>query len=90
MTSTLQILQLNSHIRTTYVLTQLPLLNGREVRIVATNSFLKEVIISEKALARTFVDALDKVHKDRYQDKVISRPVRELKGTQVKEFFNKK
>lgn len=57
---------------------------------MATNSFLKEVTISEKALARTFVDALGKVHKDRYQDKVISRPVRELKGTQVKEFFNKK
>jgi hypothetical protein len=66
------------------------LLNGREVRIVATKSFLKEVTISEKALARTFVDALDKVHKNRYQDKAISRPVRELKGTQVKEFFNKK
>ena len=57
---------------------------------MATKSFLKEVTISEKALARTFVDALDKVHKNRYQDKAISRTVRELKGAQIKEFFNKK
>ncbi len=57
---------------------------------MATKSFLKEVTISDAGNARTFIDALDKVHKDRYPDKIISRPVRELKGTQVKEFFNKK
>ena len=57
---------------------------------MATKSFLKEVTISEAGNARNFVDALAKVHKDRYQDKALSRPVRELKCTQVKEFFNKK
>ena len=57
---------------------------------MATKSFLKGVTISEAGDARTFIDALAKVHKDRYQDKALSRPVRELKCTQVKEFFNKK
>lgn len=57
---------------------------------MATKSFLKEVRISDRALAHTFVDALDKVNKDRYQNRALSRPVQELKGTQIKDFFNKK
>lgn len=56
---------------------------------MATKSFLKGVTISEAGDARTFIDALAKVYKNRYQDKAISRPVRELKGAQIKEFFKK-
>lgn len=57
---------------------------------MATKSFLKDVIISEKKIASRFVDALEEANNDRYKPKQISRPVREVKGVQIKEIFGKK
>ena len=57
---------------------------------MATKSFLKDVIISEKKIASRFVDALEEANNDRYKPKQISRPVREVKNIQIKEIFGKK
>ena len=62
----------------------------KEVTSMATKSFLKDVKISDRKLASTFVSALEKANNDRYQSKTVSRPVQEPKGYQIKEFFNKK
>lgn len=57
---------------------------------MATKSFLKDITISKKKTAQRFVDALEEAHIDRYKPKQISKPVREIKNEQIKEFFGKK
>lgn len=57
---------------------------------MATKSFLKDVTISEKKNVQRFIDALEEAHSDRYKPKQISKPVREVKPEQIKNFFGKK
>lgn len=63
---------------------------------MATKSFLKEVVIKDPKLARNFVDALSrseekaKSQRQKEDETEISRPCKELKGKEIKDFFGVK
>ncbi len=63
---------------------------------MATKSFLKEVVIRDPRLARSFVDALSRSEekarskRQRQDETEISRPCTELKGEEIKDFFGVK
>lgn len=60
-----------------------------EVKSMATKSILKEVNISEKRFARTFVQALDEAENMKYKPAKLTRECKEITGDKIKEFFGK-
>lgn len=57
---------------------------------MATKSILKNVNISDKKLAHTFVNALGKAEHTRYEPVQLTRKCTEINGDKIKEFFGKK
>lgn len=56
---------------------------------MATKSILKNVNISEKRFARTFVKALDEAENAKYKPAKLTRECKEITGDKIKEFFGK-
>ncbi|MGN0422849.1 MAG: hypothetical protein ACI4EY_08945 [Lachnospiraceae bacterium] len=56
---------------------------------MATKSILKNVNISEKRFARTFVQALDDSESAKYEPTKLTRECKEITGEKIKEFFGK-
>lgn len=56
---------------------------------MATKSILKEVNISDKRFARTFVQALDEAENTKYEPAKLTRECKEITGDRIKEFFGK-
>lgn len=57
---------------------------------MATKSILKNINIKDKRLAHTFVEALGQAESSRYNSTQITRECKELKGENIKCFFDKK
>lgn len=57
---------------------------------MATKSILKDVNITDKRLARTFVEALSQVENTRYKPAQLTRRCTEITGDKIKDFFGKK
>lgn len=57
---------------------------------MATKSILKNVNISDKKLAHTFVNALGRAENAKYEAVQLTRKCKEIKGDKIKEFFSKK
>ena len=57
---------------------------------MATKSILKDICISDRKLARTFVKALDETRNAKYEPTPARRNCTEIKGDKIKEFFGKK
>lgn len=56
---------------------------------MATKSFLKDIKITDKQLAHTFVEALDKTEHSKYKQVQLSRNSVEITGDKIKDFFGK-
>lgn len=56
---------------------------------MATKSILKNVSIKDKRLAHTFVEALGQVESTRYKPEPLTKECRELKGENIKKFFDR-
>lgn len=56
---------------------------------MATKSILKNVSISEKQFARTFVQALEEAEDVKYKPAKLTRECKEITGDKIKEFFGK-
>lgn len=54
---------------------------------MATSSFLKEVVIKDAEFVCRFVDAMSKSAEESREEIAVSRPCRELKGKEIREFF---
>jgi hypothetical protein len=57
---------------------------------MATKSILKNVRISDKRLAHTFVEALSNSNNVKYAPKELTRECKNLTGDAIKDFFGKK
>ena len=57
---------------------------------MATKSILKNVNITDKQLARTFVGALSKAEGEKYKPVQLTRKCQEITGEKIKDFFGKK
>ncbi|MCI9154661.1 MAG: hypothetical protein HFH20_12955 [Ruminococcus sp.] len=57
---------------------------------MATKSILKNVNISDKQFARTFVKALDEAEDTKYKPAQLTRECKEITGDKIKEFFGKR
>ncbi|MCI6731860.1 MAG: hypothetical protein MR487_06010 [Lachnospiraceae bacterium] len=57
---------------------------------MATKSILKDVVISDKKLASTFVEALSNPNNVKFHPTDLSRECKTLKGDSIKEFFKNK
>lgn len=60
-----------------------------EVICMATKSILKNVNITDKRLARTFVNALEETEGSKYESVQLTRKCKEITGEKIKEFFGK-
>ncbi len=56
---------------------------------MATKSILKNVNITDKRLARTFVNALEETEGSKYESVQLTRKCKEITGEKIKEFFGK-
>lgn len=56
---------------------------------MATKSILKNVKITDKKLASTFIKTLSKVERKKYEPVEMTRECREIKGDSIREFFGK-
>lgn len=56
---------------------------------MATKSILKDIKISDKRLAHTFVEALSKAEEYKYRQVQLTRECTEIKGDKIKEFFGR-
>lgn len=56
---------------------------------MAIKSILKNVNISDKQFARTFVQALEEVEDAKYSPAQLTRECKEITGDKIKEFFGK-
>lgn len=57
---------------------------------MATKSILKNVNISDKQFARTFVKALEEANETKYEPTQLTRKCTEITGDKIKEFFGKR
>ena len=57
---------------------------------MATKSILKNINITDKRLARTFVEALSEAENSKYIPPKLSRDCQEVTSDKIKEFFGKK
>ncbi len=57
---------------------------------MATKSILKNINITDKRLARTFVEALSEAENTKYTPPKLSRDCKEVTSDKIKEFFGKK
>lgn len=57
---------------------------------MATKSILKNINISDKKLAHTFVKALSEAETAKYKPAQMLRNCTEIKGDKIKSFFDKK
>lgn len=57
---------------------------------MATKSILKNVNISDKHFARTFVQALEEIEDAKYSPAQLTRESKEITGDKIKEFFGKR
>ncbi|MCI8583976.1 MAG: hypothetical protein HFH13_12725 [Dorea sp.] len=56
---------------------------------MATKSILKNINISDKQFAHTFVQALEEVEEAKYNPAQLTRECEEITGDKIKEFFGK-
>lgn len=56
---------------------------------MATKSILKDIQISDRKQAHSFMKALKQAEKCRYKPAVLSKECREITGEEIKEFFGK-
>ena len=57
------------------------------VASMATKSILKNINISDKQFAHTFVQALEEVEEAKYNPAQLTRECEEITGDKIKEFF---
>lgn len=57
---------------------------------MATKSILKDVKISDKHLAHTFVESLSSMETEKYTPKELTRECKKITGDAIKDFFGKK
>lgn len=57
---------------------------------MATKSILKNVVISDKKLVRTFVNALSNPDGAKFRPLELSRKCKTLKGKSIRDFFSDK
>lgn len=57
---------------------------------MATKSILKDVNITDKRLAHTFVESLSNAENEKYTPKELTRECKKITGSAIKDFFGKK